>query len=46
MLNIQLASLLQHLDFISPDGGLRVPEAEAAYRCMTACLWPGLLILH
>jgi hypothetical protein len=32
MLNVQLASLLQHLDFIQPDGGRRVPEAEAAYR--------------
>lgn len=31
--NAQLATLLQHLDFISPDGGSRIPEAEAAYRC-------------
>ena len=27
----QLGTFLQHLDFISPDGGSRIPEAEQAY---------------
>ena len=30
--NLQLGTLLQQLDFINPDGGRRIPEAEAAYR--------------
>ncbi|CAL8470109.1 g9651 [Coccomyxa elongata] len=30
--NAQLGTLLQHLDYISPDGGSRIPEAERAYR--------------
>ena len=30
--NAQLGTLLQHLDYISPDGGTRIPEAERAYR--------------
>lgn len=30
--NAQLGTLLQHLDYISPDGGSRIPEAEQAYR--------------
>lgn len=29
--NAQLATTLQHLDFVSPDGGSRIPEAEEAY---------------
>ena len=27
----QLGTLLHHLDFISPNGGARIPEAEQAY---------------
>ncbi|BDA44128.1 probable protein-tyrosine sulfotransferase 1 at C-terminar half [Coccomyxa sp. Obi] len=30
--NAQLGTLLQHLDYINPDGGSRIPEAERAYR--------------
>lgn len=29
---LQLASLLHQLDHAHPDGGSRIPEAEAAYR--------------
>jgi hypothetical protein len=31
-LNLELASILHHLNSVHPDGGTRVPEAEAAYR--------------
>lgn len=27
----QLGTFLQHLDFIQPNGGQRIPEAEQAY---------------
>ena len=27
----QLGTLMHHLDFISPNGGARIPEAEQAY---------------
>lgn len=30
-LHAQLGTFLQHLDFINPDGGSRIPEAELAY---------------
>jgi hypothetical protein len=33
LFNAQLGTLLQHLDYINPDGGSRIPEAERAYRC-------------
>ena len=36
----QLASLLHQLDHAHPDGGSRIPEAEAAYRSATGL--PGL----
>nr|QIG37616.1 sulfotransferase-like protein [Pseudococcomyxa simplex] len=32
LFNAQLGTLLQHLDYINPDGGSRIPEAERAYR--------------
>jgi hypothetical protein len=30
--NAQLATALQQLDYLSPDGGSRIPEAERVYR--------------
>lgn len=33
---LELALSLQHLDHLSPDGGRRLPEAEAAYRRVLA----------